>query len=461
MRAVMFVLALVLVTLGNSCQRTGSSSQAEPRSADGKATPAETASDTEGICAEHDVLEAVCTKCNPKLIPVFKAKGDWCAEHEFPESFCPVCHPERGGKPSTDVATDDAPPNGMRVKLQSSEVVVEAGIRTEQAIPGGEAGTVIATATIVADNAKSAMVNARAPGVIRAFQVELGSVVTKGVPLAVIESASVAESRARLRAARARAKVAEVSYNREKELHDRGISATKEVQAEEQALEEANADVAAALAALEMVGAGDGESGAYELRAPIGGVVTKRNFTVGTLVGEEETIFEIIDVSSLWADIDIPESQAGQVSPGQRVVLKVDALGDQEFEGSIRYVAPVIDPQTRTIRARAALGNRAGLLRANMYARAHIFASAGTSTVLVPRGAVQEAKGVQIVFLPVSDSEFETRRVRTSPSDGELVAVMEGLHPGESVVTDGSFLLKTETLKESIGAGCCDAVEAN
>lgn len=249
------------------------------------------------------------------------------------------------------------------------------------------------------------------------------------------------------------------SHRRERELYDRGISALKEVEAADQARQEANGEVSAALAALGMVGADDGESGAYELRAPIGGVITKCNFTVGTLVGEEDAIFEIIDTSSLWADIDIPESQASRILPGQRVVLKVDALGDQEFVGTIRYVAPVIDPRTRTLRARAALANRAGILRANMYARAHIFASPESSAVFVPRGAVQEAKGVELVFLPVSASEFETRRVRTSPSDGELVAVLEGLHPGDTVVTDGSFLLKTETLKGSIGAGCCDVGE--
>ena len=47
------------------------------------------------LCAEHGVLEAVCTKCNPALAPVFQAKGDWCDEHEFPESFCPICNPEQ------------------------------------------------------------------------------------------------------------------------------------------------------------------------------------------------------------------------------------------------------------------------------------------------------------------------------------------------------------------------------
>jgi cobalt-zinc-cadmium efflux system membrane fusion protein len=104
--------------------------------------------------------------------------------------------------------------------------------------------------------------------VIRAFKVELGSEVAKDAPLAIIESASVAESRARLKAARARAEVAEATYRREKELYDRGISALREVEAADQARQEANGEVSAALAALEMVGASAGESGAYELRAP-------------------------------------------------------------------------------------------------------------------------------------------------------------------------------------------------
>src|SRR5687767_579282 len=75
--------------------------------------PAASATAAEGeICPEHGVLMAICTKHNPKLIPVFQAKGDWCAEHGFPESVCPICHPERGGRPAASVARDEAPPDG-------------------------------------------------------------------------------------------------------------------------------------------------------------------------------------------------------------------------------------------------------------------------------------------------------------------------------------------------------------
>ena len=76
----------------------------------------------EGMCKEHGVLEALCTKCNPGLAAVFKAKGDWCEEHGFPESICPICHPERGGRPAQEIASDDgAPADGTKVRFKTKD----------------------------------------------------------------------------------------------------------------------------------------------------------------------------------------------------------------------------------------------------------------------------------------------------------------------------------------------------
>src|SRR5262245_32430681 len=98
---------------------TAESASASPKaaSAPGPAPSAGKADDT-AFCKEHGVAEAVCTKCNPALIPVFKAKGDWCEEHGFPESFCPICHPERGGKPAVALAGDDGPADGTKVMFK-------------------------------------------------------------------------------------------------------------------------------------------------------------------------------------------------------------------------------------------------------------------------------------------------------------------------------------------------------
>jgi cobalt-zinc-cadmium efflux system membrane fusion protein len=207
-----------------------------------------------------------------------------------------------------------------------------------------------------------------------------------------------------------------------------------------------------------MVGTGGGEAGTYTLQAPIAGVVTRRMATIGTMVGIEEPLFEIVDTSSLWAEIDVPEREASRVKVGQRVQLRVDGAGEREFHGTVSYIAPVIDPHTRTAMARAAIANHGGALRANVYAKARIVTD-GSSAVLIPRTALQQAKGVNLVFVRLAADEYETRRVRVASSDGDLVAVSRGLKAGEAVVTAGSFLLKTETMKEGIGAGCCD-VEA-
>lgn len=451
-------LSFLVLFAATGCGSRRETASESPPASTGTAAPVQVGAAGEGMCSEHGVLEAVCTKCNPKLVPIFKSKGDWCAEHDFPESFCPICHPELGGRPSGDVAPDEAPADGMRVTFATKEVAEQVGLETTPALRGDEAGAIVATALLAADASKNAFVNVRFPGVIRRFQVDLGTVVAKGTPLAMIESGDIADGRARLQSALARSEAAEANYEREEALHEKGISALKDVQSAKQALVEANAEVAAASASVGMVGDSDDGAGVYALLAPIAGVVTARHFTVGTSVDREETIFQILDTTTLWAEIDVPESQANRVAVGQKVTLDVDGMPGRAFVGKIRYVAPLIDTSTRTIRARAAIDNSDGALRANMYALARIAVGSPGGTALVPRAAVQEAKGVKLVFVPVADDAYEARRVRVDPSDDALVAVTAGLRPGELVVTTGSFLLKTETLKESIGAGCCDAV---
>lgn len=451
--------AALLVPFALLAAATGCGGDREDR-ATAAAGPAASAAADAAMCAEHGVLEAVCTTCNPKLRPIFQSRGDWCAEHEWPESFCPVCHPERGGRPAQDVTGDEAPADRLRVKFADADVARKIGLETAEALAESAASVVLAPAVLVPDASRSAAVNVRVPGVIKAFRADLGSRVSAGSPLAEIESSGAAEDRARLSAARAQLEAAEAEHRREADLHAKGITAAKDLQAAAQAAEEARAAVEAASAAVGMAGASAGRSDTYTLVAPIDGIVTARRFTVGTLVDREEVVFEILDPSILWAEIDIPETQAARVAAGQRVLLEIDGIPGRTFEGTVRYVAPVVDPSTRTVRARASLGNADGALRANGYGRARILVPSPDAAALVPRSAVQEAKGVTLVFVPVAPDEFETRRVRVVPSDGDVVAVTSGIAPGERVVTTGSFLLKTETLKGSIGAGCCEVEPA-
>lgn len=408
------------------------------------------------MCKEHGVLQALCTKCNPRLAAVFQAKGDWCGEHGLPESICPICHPERGGKPAVDVGKDRAPADGLKIRLKKKSTAAIAGIETARAIVRDGSGGVLTTARVVYDATRLAQINARSTGVVRALLAEIGTRVKKGDPLIVLDSAEVGADRARLQAARSRVELAEEKYRREEALQREGIGLQPNLLEAKRELDQARGEHAAIAASLSVVGASGGGAGGYTLTAPLAGVVTERNATIGRLVSTDQILLEIVDTSTMWADLDVPEADLPLVAQGQAVAITLDGLPGRELRGAITYLAPALDPHTRTARARVPLDNPDGALRANMYGQARI-AAAERQAVMVPRNAVQYAGGVALAFVRLKDDEYETRRVDVGASEGELVEIRKGLRAGDEVATQGSFLLKTETLKDSIGAGCCEA----
>ncbi len=194
------------------------------------------------------------------------------------------------------------------------------------------------------------------------------------------------------------------------------------------------------------------------MKAPVSGVITQRTVSVDHTVDSQTPLFEIVDTSSMWAEIALPEAELGTVKPGTPVVITLDGLGGREFRGTIAHIAPMVDPQTRTAKARVRLANPNGLLRANMYGQARIPVGGSRPSSAVPRGAIQRAKSVKLAFVRLGPGEYEARRVQVGShqGNGDLVEIASGVEVGEEIVVAGSFFLKTETLKDSIGAGCCE-----
>lgn len=438
----MCILAGVLV----GCGADEPQPQPEPPSA--PANP-------DAMCVEHGVLESVCTLCNPALVPVFRARGDFCEEHGLPESICPVCHPEREGRPQRAVAVDRAPADGTRVRLASGELARRVGIRVEEVTLAPHWREVISTARVVYDPRRLARINPRSPGVIRAIHVDIGQRVEPGDDLLTIASAAVGANRTRLAAAQIRLEVAEAELERRTQLELDGAISERDVLESRRGRAEARAEVGALRASLDVVG--HTRRSEYMLTAPIAGVVTRRLGTIGAFVESDATLVEIVDASRVWIELDVPEDEIAQVVAGQAVVITMDALGDRIFEGTLDYVAPEIDQHTRTVLARVPLDNQDGALRAHMYGRGRIRVPRAESAVRVPRGAVQRARGATLVFVRIADELYEARRVevRERPGDSTHVEVLGRVAPGDEVVVDGAFLLRTETVSDSIGAGCC------
>ena len=455
MRVVALISMFMFAVAACGSDRSAPSGSKEKATAAASAVAGQGAAEEVDFCTEHGVPEAMCTKCNPDLIAGFKEKGDWCGEHGFPESVCPVCNPVEGAPKVVVVEADGAPADKTRLCLKSPESATLAGVQTAPAVARSEGATIAVPMVLAFDATRRAVVNARAPGVVRSLQADLGTRVERGAKLAVVDSAAVGGDRARIQGVRARVKAAELNYQREKDLQAKGVSSAKEVLALQQELEEARAEEGSLAASIGVVGAGGGNS-AYVATAPFGGWVTRREATVGEMVDADETLFEVVDTSSMWAELAVPEDQLDQISAGQAVVVTVDGLKGRQFEGRISYIAPEVDARTRTVAARAVLKNPEGRLRANMFGDARIVVGAAGKTVTVPADAVQRVKDVFFVYVQTRNDEFEVRRVELGAKERNVAELIAGVAPGEQVVVRGGFALKAETLKDSMGDGCVD-----
>lgn len=440
MRALLWFVSCALVACGDA----GPTSAPAPL----EAVPGD-------MCGEHGVLESVCTLCNPKLATIFRAKGDWCAEHGLPESFCPTCHPERGGRPSVELTPVEPVLDGTEIVLRSAQAVRAAAIEVvEAAEPGPH--TLELTGRLVHDARRRAQVNPRATGVVEELLVEVGSQVERGTPLARIQSPEVAGLVVALAAARARETLAQASLERVQSLAAKGLASERERLEAEFALAEGRAAVAMADSALSLLELEPGENGRYLLRAPLAGMVVACSGAVGRLVDHEEILYEIVDASLLWVELDVPERDLGGLAAGHELELTLDGIAGSSRVTTIDHLASEIDVHTRTAKVRARLENADGALRANQLVRARLTLATDGARALVPLESLQTSGEIELVFEELGPGRFRARRVHSGARRGLSIAILEGLEPGTRVATRGSFLLKTEVLKGSIGAGCCE-----
>jgi cobalt-zinc-cadmium efflux system membrane fusion protein len=412
----------------------------------------------DGTC-EHGLPPELCTRCNPALEPVFRARGDWCEEHDFPESICPTCNPGAAQAAAAAPGAADRPvaiQPGTRIRFRSPELERAAGIRTADARDAAVDIGVDCTARIDFDGNRVADVRAPVPGIVREVLVDVGQPVESGAPLFSLESPDVVAQQTQIRAARERVEAARANDARQRELMAAGIGAARNAELASQELAAAEADLRALQSGLALTGASRGGRGRYVIRATLPGVVVRRPATLGTFASAETSLALIADTARMWALLDVREADAAAVASGQPVTVTVDGAAGRAFEGRITWVAAEVDPRTRTVAARAELDNPDGVLRAGQFARATVRVAAPERALAVPRAAVQRHGDQSVVFVRTAPGLYEPRPVELGRSNGELVQVTGELAAGDDVVTDGAYLLKTELSIESIGAGCCE-----
>ena len=405
-------------------------------------------------CKEHAVAEAMCTKCRPQLIAKFIQGGDFCREHGYPESVCPYCHPELVTAAGHELPIFPEP--GTKIRLATAETELAAGIVTTRAEERLFAPIIEAVGQLEFDQNKLARLSARGEAIVLEVKVDVGDEVRRGQTLVVLASGAVGGSQSRLAAAEARAAAARPALAREESLQGAGISSRRDVEQARAELAAAEAERDTARAELRAAGAGDEAGGGrYALVAPFDGTVVARAAMVGRSASAETALIEVADVRLLWALLDVPEERAGAVRAGQKVTVRVDGSGEVR-EARVTRVAASVDLRTRTVRVRVDLPNPDRSLRAGSFVRGTIEVAPARKALLLPRKAVQRAQEHDLVFVRTAPGVYDPVAVRLGGRAGDDVEVVAGLARGAEVVTTGAFVLKTEILKDSIGAGCAD-----
>lgn len=339
----------------------------------------------------------------------------------------------------------------LAVQLDSLAVEI-AGIEVVPAQTVLSSGFSV-TGRVTYDEDRVSHLGPRTEGYIEEIMGDLGAEVSPGEMLAVLESPEVGARRADLSESRLLREIAQENYERQQRLEAQGISSRRELLEAEAELRRAEASVLRATERLEALGATEGEGAQFTIRAPYSGVIVEKHATRGEIVSPSDRLFTVADLSNLWIELDIYERDLQKVREGQQVTVTTAAYPDRVFEGSIVYLADILDPERRTVYARVEVENPDGALRPGMFAAAGITLPEGSPVVVVPREAVQDVEGQRIVWLPGPEPwEFHGRPVVTGRDlAGSRIEVLSGLAAGERVVAQGAFTLKSEHEEAEFG----------
>lgn len=294
---------------------------------------------------------------------------------------------------------------------------------------------------------------------------DLGREVKAGTLLALLYSSELGMAQSAYLKATAKLNVAERAFRRAESLLKEKVIGVAELQRREGEMLSLRAELREARDRLLILGLTDEDlrnlDRNHTIRshvpvvAPFDGRIIARNLTKGEVVETTEKLFVVADLSDVWVtavipEKDIPYIRADQTGAGQSVEVHVAAYPGQAFQGRITYVGDVLDPATRTMRLRLELPNPERKLKPAMYATVRVYSEPEANVLLIPQAAVQRDRDRQFVFVEREPAIFEARDVKLGSSNGREIKVEDGLLEGESIVTNGAFVLKSELLGEQM-----------
>jgi cobalt-zinc-cadmium efflux system membrane fusion protein len=366
----------------------------------------------------------------------------------------------------------------------TAQAIERYGVKIESAQLWQLRPTFVVPARIGFNTEAMAHVGSPLAGRVVELKVRLGDKISAGDALVVVESPELGAAQSDFLIKRTAAEtaapavdLAKASWDRARNLFEttQGVTLTEVQQREAEykaataALKSAQAEAVAAENKLHLFGmsqeqvealAASGEvNPRLTIAAPIAGEVVQREVTLGELVDpEREALLVLADMTSLWVLAEAPEARMPQVALGATAWINAGSLDQHRHEGQVSYIAPAVDPKTRTVTLRVVVECEDRSLKPGNFVQVEIVGTeAGgaeqQAVIAVPEQAIQTVEGGSAVFVPVSGEEntFAKRAVTIGPGGavGGLVPIHSGLVEGEQYVAAGSFILKAELGKST------------
>jgi membrane fusion protein, copper/silver efflux system len=190
----------------------------------------------------------------------------------------------------------------------------------------------------------------------------------------------------------------------------------------------------------------------FTYSSPASGIVVDKKVVQGMYVSEGLPLYEISDLSTLWNIADVYETDAALIRPDEKAEISLQNGTDRTFPAAVTFIYPVVDPQSRTVKIRLTVSNANGALKPNMYTQT-LFTQTSGRALAVPVTAVLQTGKRNIVYVKSENgNQFTQREVQLGARFGGKFEILTGLREGETVVTEGGYLIDSESQLKSAAA---------
>ena len=187
----------------------------------------------------------------------------------------------------------------------------------------------------------------------------------------------------------------------------------------------------------------------FTLVAPISGIVAELGAREGVMVQPGMALFRIVDLSTVWVEASVPETQAGDVRIGAMAHASADAYPGRTFSGKVSAILPQVDAATRTLRARLEVANPGTALKPGMFVTVTVGSAQPQQALVVPQEAVIATGKRNVVIVAADDNRFSPVDVTLGRPVGPDIEIKSGLGEGQRIVTSGQFLIDSEASLKS------------